>query len=368
MFRTLTLPWLPESGFSQEPSAPSAPDLALLAPFLEGTDLPKAKFSTAGQLRVTETGYELRQTTARLGNAKISLDGTVGRLPKLSGTELNFDASAPDLALIAPFVEDLKLPRRSFSTSGRVRVSNKGYELSDTTAKLGDATLRIDGMIAEFSTLTDAEFTLLASGPNFAEIAEIANLTAPAAPFRFAARTERGKKGLRVHEASANVGENQLEFSGLLGEPPRFVGTNLNLTASGPNLRLVSQLAGLDRSLPIEPFKLSGHLDGSPEALRLEAFTASLGESDLSGPLDLDLRKKPDLKGGFSSRYLDLAALLAEEQSESVSEKSNTDAKSAAPDPKAESAAAAQPQYLIPDTPLDLSGLNDINANVRFTG
>ncbi len=345
-----------------------APDLSLLAPFFTGTELPKENFSTTGQLRVTRTGYELRQTTARLGNAKIALRGTIGRPPELSGTDLKFDASAPNLSLIAPFAEDLKLPEQSFSTSGHVRVSKKGYEFSETTAELGDAKLRIDGTIGQLSNLTDSEISLLASGPNFAEIAAIANLAAPEEPFRIAARTERLQKGLRFHEASAKVGEHQLELTGLLGEPPTLVGTDLDFRAKGPDLHFISQLADLDHSLSDESFEIAGHFDGTPEAFRLKTFNARLGESDLAGSFDLDLRGKPDLEGEFSSEYFDLDTFLPEERSEPVTAKEGAESKPEGSAQGSTSDPEAKTRYLISKEPLDLSGLNAANVDIRFAG
>lgn len=323
--------------------------------------------TSSGRVRVSEDGYEVQGMRVQIGDAVVRLDGVVGLGPDLSGTDLKFDADAPDLSLFASYVEDLNLPRQAFSTSGKVRVNESGYEFTDTTASLGEAILSIDGMIGRRSKLTDTNISLVAEGPDFAEIAAIANVTVPAAPFRIAARTERLKRGLRLREASAKIGENELEFTGTLGDPPAFIGTDLDLIARGPNLDLISEIADLDRSLSAYPYEISGHLDGTPEAFRLQSFTARLGESDLSGSFDLELADKPDLKGEFSSQYLDLKALLAEEQGESLAEKDSTEkkdepaAQEPEPDPK------RQPQYLIADTPLDLSGLNTVNANIRFS-
>jgi uncharacterized protein involved in outer membrane biogenesis len=345
----------------------SIPNLAVFEPVVAGVRLPGERFESSGLVRVSKAGYELEEIKAQLGNVTARAEGIVGRSSDLSGTNLEFDASAPNLALLAPYVKDVALPQRSFSAAGRFRLSEEGYEFTETTAKLGDAELRIDGTIGQLSKLTNTDVTIVATGPNFAEIAAVMNLDAPQAPFRIAARTERFQKGLRFREASAKVGEYQLELSGFLGEPPTLADTKLNFSASGPDLRLVSQLAGLDRSLSGDPFEISGRFDGTPEEFRLEDLIARLGESDLSGSLGLDLRKKPALNGELSSKYLELDQLLEDEPSKSTGEKAVSKTKSAEPPPGAKQASTGTTQYRIPDTPLDLSGLDAVDLNIRFT-
>ena len=345
----------------------TVPNVALFEPVVAGIRLPNLPFASSGRIRVTRSGYEIGETRAQLGNATVRVEGIVGRTPDLSGTNLNFEAAAPDLSLLAPFVEDLNLPAQSFSSSGQLRVSKKGYLFRDTVAKLGDATLRVDGTVGKPPKLIDTNVSFVAEGPDLSALAAMARLTAPAESFRISGRAERLSHGLRLLEASATVGEHQLELTGLLGEPPALAGTMLDFNGKGPDLGLISELAGLDRSLSDEPFEISGRFDGSPEVFSLRHFTARLGESDLSGSLDLDLRKKPGLKGEFSSRYIDLETKFAEVQSKPVIDQPGGEAKPATPVPETGSQPAGQSKYLIPDTPLDFKALDALNATVLFT-
>ncbi len=249
-----------------------------------------------------------------------------------------------------------------------MRVNERGYEFADINARLGDATLRFNGTLGRRPKLSDTHISLVAEGPDFAKIAAIANLTVPAASFRISARTEPVQTGFLLHEASAKVGEDQLELTGVLGQPPKFIGTNLDFAAKGPNLDLISEFAHLERSLSGDPYEISGQFEGTPEVLRLQRFEARLGDSDLSGSFDLDLRNKANLEGEFSSRYLDIGVLLAEEKSDLVSEKESAKIQPAAPAPESPSDSTKRPRYLIPDTPIDLSALDAVNVDIRFTG
>ena len=47
-------------------------------------------------MRGLESGYELRQVALRVGQAQARLDGTLGRLPELYGTDLSVESSGPD--------------------------------------------------------------------------------------------------------------------------------------------------------------------------------------------------------------------------------------------------------------------------------
>ncbi len=77
----------------------NGPNASLLSA-LTGVSVPVAPFELSGRVERSATGLRFHQVAARLGEYRIAIDGILGKLPKLIGTELEIHASGPDTNLI----------------------------------------------------------------------------------------------------------------------------------------------------------------------------------------------------------------------------------------------------------------------------
>ena len=324
--------------------------------------LPDEPFAVSGNVRVEGDEYWLDRVVVELGATRIDVDGAVVPSSGLVGTRIELAVAGPDLASFGRLVsesgfgEPPDLPTASFSVEGGLEIDDAGYVLRALEVKLGRGEASLDGRIGEPPAFGGTDLTVDARGPDVSPYGALAGLALPAEPFRARGRVELLESGARFHGVSAEFGAYHADVNGTVGEPPKFIGTQLDVRASGPSFALIGDLA--DRpGLPDEAFELSGHFEGTPEQFTMRDFTARLGANDLRGSLQVDLREKPAIVGKFHSDQLDLSAFLGgnEDEQEQTEEKASAE--------EAEEVA----ELLIPDEPLDLEVLQSVNANVSVT-
>jgi len=289
------------------------PRLSSLGPFIHQPGLPPAPFSIAGDLRLTGEAYELDTVVAEVDRNRITLDGTVLPVDGLMGTDLQIEIKLPDLGqagqLAAGFTTLPELPAEPFSVKTRLRIDEAGYEINDLQATLANAVAAVDGRIGRTPGFFGTDLTIDSDGPNASLFTAVTGVTIPVAPFKVRGRFQRTDGGFNFDRLSVQLGGYRAYANGSLGEPPRWVGTDLELRASGPGLALFRELTGV-HALPDEIFRISGRFKGTPELFTADGLEIVVGDSDLRGSIDVDIRGKPAVTAQISSNNLNLAPYL----------------------------------------------------------
>ncbi len=108
-------------------------------------------------------------------------------------------------------------------------------------------------------------------------------------------------------------GATKLTLRGTLQDPFKWTGANVELTLSGPDLADIFPLLGVPGP-PTPPYRITGKLDREPGVWKLHATRWTVGDSDLTGDVLIDERKKPKfLTAKLTSQKLvfaDLAPLV----------------------------------------------------------
>jgi uncharacterized protein involved in outer membrane biogenesis len=114
-------------------------------------------------------------------------------------------------------------------------------------------------------------------------------------------------------EASGTVGSTHFSVDGMLLDPLRLKGEQLNFRISGSDLALLFPLIGVPLP-PTGPYKLAGSLDHAGDLWTFRGFKGTLGQSDLAGDFSVDRGKRPQkLTASLVSRTLvlqDLAGFI----------------------------------------------------------
>ena len=290
------------------------PRLSSLGPFIHQPGLPPAPFSVAGDLRVTGEAYELDTVVAEVDRNRVTLSGTVLPVEGLVGTDLQIEINIPDLGraghLAAGFADLPDLPAEPFSVKTRLRIDEAGYEIEDLRATLANAVAAVDGRIGRTPDLVGTDLTIDADGPNASLFTAVSGVTIPVAPFKVRGRFQRTDGGFHFDRVSVQLGDYRAAVNGSLGEPPRWIGTDLELRASGPGLALFRELTGVN-ALPDEEFRIAGRFKGTPELFTADGLEIVVGDSDLKGSLEVDIRGKPAVTVRISSNNLNLAPYLS---------------------------------------------------------
>ncbi len=170
-------------------------------------------------------------------------------------------------------------------------------------------------------------------------------------------------------EISAVAANTRLKAEGTIGNLAQLAGIDASIDLQGRNLEELYKLAGI--VLPsTPPYKLRGRLTKQGKVWSASQVRGMLGASDISGAFTFDQSKTvPLLTGNVQSKLLDFEDLgpvigMAPATAKSAARDSAKQSPAAAS--KASRAAGAA-RKVLPVTPLDVSKLNAMNADVRYT-
>ena len=339
------------------------PALSDLAAWGVPAGLPGDPFTVSGRLRIDGRVWRVDRVMAEVGADRASLDGTLGPLPDLSPLDVGVEGSGPRLADLGRFpaaagaVPAKRLPAEPYAFSARVRRVPAGFELREARVTVGNAEVRLDGVLGSGGNLRGTDVRFEARAPDATVAEKLAGMTLPPGPVDLRGRVERVDSGFRLDGVAASVGEARVEISGRLGEAPALAGTDLDLRVAGPDLAAaLGPLTGIS-PLPAQRFEASAHLQGSADRFSSERFVARLGESDVEGTVSVRLEGRPFVEAELRSRHLGFPELLRGFPGEPP-------AAAAAPGPGMPP--SRKGEHLIPDRPLALDALRSLDGRIRL--
>ena len=156
-----------------------APDADVLDDLASIKELPAGPVVVRGRVQKIGDDLEFSDTEFRIGDYRLSADGTLSNSPLSNDSDLRFAASGPELRQIGlPFGYEA-LPAKTFTVSGEVNGIPSGFAIENLVARIGEndivakftADLRgipeISGAIS--STYVDLESQMLQSPDNEVE-------------------------------------------------------------------------------------------------------------------------------------------------------------------------------------------------------
>lgn len=155
-------------------------------------------------------------------------------------------------------------------------------------------------------------------------------------------------------------GATKLRAKGTVQDPFKWTGANVDLTLSGPNMSDIYPLLGIPGP-PTPPYTVTGKLEREPGVWKFVQSKWRVGESDLTGEVTIDERKKPEfLTAKLVSQKLvfeDLAPLIGLPPAR----KTNVSAKQAQSQQQLEATGD-----LFPNVPLNIEKLRAMNMDVTL--
>lgn len=229
----------------------------------------EAPWDLAGTLGTLDRLYAVRDVshdlTGHIGKARLALRGRIRDPLKLSDPEVEAEIDGPDVAAALATVS-LRSPLSGpFHARSRFRPVEGGVEI-DASAGLNDVAVTARGRVGALLAPDPIDATVEASGPDAAGVGAWFGITGvPERPFTLEGRIRREGAGLSIADVKARVGETTLTVAGAIGTQPRGVGTDLSVTATGPDLAGLSAITRL--KLPAGAFSVRGRFERGPLAL-----------------------------------------------------------------------------------------------------
>jgi uncharacterized protein involved in outer membrane biogenesis len=162
---------------------------------------------------------------------------------------------------------------------------------------------------------------------------------------------------------TVRAGDTHVEANGQLAKPFDFGVYSTNLRVSGDDLADLYDLTGL--ALPNTPvYDLHGHLQHTDKLYRFTGLGGRVGSSDLSGEFSVSTaHPRPFVDARLRSRSLDFKDLATLFGAPPMGKAAAT----ATPMQKAQAAAMAANQRMLPDAPLYIERVRKMDAKLAFT-
>jgi uncharacterized protein involved in outer membrane biogenesis len=278
----------------------SGPDLSRLEAFGAPEGLPKEFFEFDGRVRSLDVGYELEDCRARLGSVELELDGRLGELPDIEGSDLRGTVRGPDLSALTAYSEVEPLPAEAFSVAGRWSVESGSHRLRAVSGELGGHRFAVDGTVAPPNDGVGTELDLQISGADLTDARRIAAgfgfadlPSMPGLPYSVAGDLRIEESGYSSSKMTVRVGESEARLSGGFGSLPDGYGTDLTVEARGPDASEIAEIVGV--ALPAEAFSAHGRIERDRSGMRFRDVVAELG--DYHAEVDGTLGEPPTLAG-----------------------------------------------------------------------
>ena len=303
------------------------------------------------------------------GNSRVELEGVLGNPGTLEGMSLNVTAAGPDLLELFRLKEQSQSSKLPFNIAGSAARNESGFAFSKVKASLASADIEINGLLSTEAEYGGSAVSLIATGVNLQQVlGPWVESEVPAERFDVQADLTYQPPLIHIEALQADLAGNQItgQFD-ISGDGDELDGRG-SITLSGPSSSSLYQLLGLDFDdyLPDRNYSLKMQLKGDSVALNVAPLTLKLGESDLSGTVAVQFSPTLAVNADLLSQHLDLTYLVPDIETLEAQEEAATDSLAPVEDLTNELSEAELAERAIPDTALDFSWLQGLQASLSY--
>ena len=233
----------------------------------------QSQWEISGRLGTLENLFEGRDLefalNSRIDASNLEARGRIRDPQVLRQSELEVSLNGADIVgALKTF--GLKSPLSGpFQLRGRFAPSKGGIG-ADVTATVGTVTAKVQGELGAGSSLGAFRFDVEATGTDASVVGSWINVQGiPAQPFALSGQVRRKEGRLHLERIRTRVGPISLAVAGLLGMPPDFIGTDLTVRGTGPDLSDLSKLTTVP--LPTGRFEVTGRFLRRADGLGIDA-------------------------------------------------------------------------------------------------
>ena len=311
----------------------------------------------------------LKEVVVVSGASHAELEGVVGNPATLEGMSLKVTAESPDLLELFRPSGRAPVSKLPFEIAGSVAKVETGFTLNEIKARLAGGDIELNGLLSTEPNYAGSALSLIAAGANLQQVlGPWVAQEIPAERFDMQAELNYQPPLMQIETLRADIAGNLINgHFDISGEGDELDGRG-SVTLSGPSSSSLYQLLGLDFSdyLPDTNYSLKMQLKGDSVALNVAPLSLKLGESDLSGTLALQFSPTLAVNADLLSRHLDLTYLVPDIETLEAQEEAATDSLAPVEDLTNELSEAELAERAIPDTALDFSWLQGLQASLSY--
>jgi hypothetical protein len=347
-------------------------DMSNLEPLLGVNPLPRRPFTMAGKLSTYDDGWRADNVRLDSPNGRINLAGDVDRLLNPQRIRSTVAVETHDLRTgLAEYGVELDLPMDlPLRLEGDVKKVQEGFNLERLTGFVGNMAFTGGGLVTQQKGFADSRVQLQASGTSLRDaLQEWVEQPLPEEAFNLAMDSTYHAPLISVDHLSASLGNHHASANLKLGEgsdTKAHLHGQANLR--GENLRNLLSLAGLEFDVDRGHYQLVTNIEASPGHLELDDLLYTSTHSDISGVIEVNFEDVPRIDVNLQSKVIYLSELLPDRE-DLEAEQRRQEAIEGAYDKNelfVPPSGKDLKERLIPDTPLSLSWLNELNGHWRL--
>ena len=323
------------------------PNLAvLIGAFTDATSVPQLAYDLRGRMQARDDGFRFREVSGSVGSSSVNIDGLLATRRGLAGTRFDFAMEGPALQEMIDEIGDLEVRQGPYRLSGSIRLQPDMIRLSDfeLDRPFGDVKADIDLGLPLSRKWID--FDVRGRGMDVRSVMRnFERFEAYEQPFSLDMRGNIRGDYWHFDKADLGIGEATMQQEGNLAFADETTTTEFSFNLIVPSLASLGTID--DRGFNDQPLSLFAHVVGGDGVLTVDQLVAKLGESDVSGFVQLQKGDVPHLEIDVRSDSLVFAPLLKEAEFEYAAEPKFDDGR------------------LIPDVPIPFDAMRSINASIE---
>ncbi len=266
----------------------SGPDFAVIGRAAGLPDPPRGPFEAAGDAQWTPAGAVLRGTSLRIGNDRLTLDGSIGRRLRVDASDVRFALAGKNLAAVAARFSVTGLPARPYEARGEWRRLKGRDRIDNVVVSAAGARAELGGELGLAPRKID--LTVQLEGSDLAAFAGLVKGYAlPPGPFSAAGGVVLSKDLLELSGVRFSVARATGTVSAQIGLPAGSAPVRIGIQARGQDLGALIPAA---KRAPAESFDLGGNVAWRPGRWSFDHVRLGIGPGYVT--FDGDLDQAPD--------------------------------------------------------------------------
>lgn len=217
---------------------------------------------------VAPDGDGLKLTVGgNIGQLTVDADGAVSELTDWREAYLTANASGPYLGRLLRVFGVKGVPDEAFSLAIDATRSGPLLEVKKASLDVAEARFNLGGTITRFPGLDGAELDLAINGTDIARFRELLSIPGVATgPFELNGSIDLTPEGTDIVKLNVVNNLATLSVKGPLGDPPDYLGTQLNFVGSGPDFSRLAAAFQIPDMLA-KPFDFSSQIEVTPRGV-----------------------------------------------------------------------------------------------------
>lgn len=250
-------------------------DLSQWSTLLQIEQLPVSALTVNGTVGLADKELTVDDLKLVLGDNDVQINGMIKLDDQLEGSSFQTQLTLPNLAKLGSLVGVEGLPGERLSMNGNFQRKDGAWAFQLSDGLFANASFESDGKYTDRDGKPQVEATSHFSAGNLGQLARVAgveNLPEQPVDIRGFVRYETGK--IEVRDLQGKVADTQFTLSANLVNPPDWIGSEINITASGQDLGQLLVNNDLEDRLP---FSLQGRVARDQKNISIRNVKASLG-------------------------------------------------------------------------------------------